>query len=119
MNVVCVTGRLVEAPPLDLALDPGWATLLLQVQRETPGWREDAGVLNVPLALPPTLAADVTKRLELGTAVAVVGMLDIDVDYSTGTAHAHYAVIVERVERLPSALAEHDAPTPPMEAPGG
>ena len=108
VNVVCLTGRLMQPSSAD-PIRPGWAIRLLEVPRAGPGDTEQAGVVDVLLALPPALASEASERYEAGCLVAVSGMLDVDIDYSHEVPRAHHTVIAERIERLPVAAEPRDA----------
>jgi hypothetical protein len=99
MNVVCLVGRLVEASEPSPEKDQGG--LLLRVPRRGPGGGgEEPGVVDVALTLSPGLNSTAAEHLQAGRLVAVMGMLDVDVDYSSAHPSAHPVVIAERFEAL-------------------
>lgn len=100
MNFVFLVGRLGDASVLDLPLESNHGLLLLEVPRRGPGGFEEPGVVDVPIVLPPAIAPTVLSRFERGHLVSVVGLLDIDVDYSESRPRSWPAVIAERVDAL-------------------
>lgn len=100
MNVVCVTGRLTRSlpPPYVPERREDWTRLVLEAPRQTPFGDDEPGVIQVVLALPPELGKDSRAALRPGRAVAVVGMLDVDVDRSGDKPRPYHSVIAQRVE---------------------
>lgn len=72
---------------------------MLRVPRRGIEGEEDAGVLSVTLALPPGLASTATHEREIGHWVAVVGMLEVDADYSDDDPRFQHTVVARSIER--------------------
>ena len=102
LNVVCLTGRLVDVPDARIPLSQGWSNRLLKVPRRGLWGGEEPGAFDVNIVLPPELASKATRGAAEHGIVAVVGMLSVDIDYSAGRPHIQYAVVAESIERLGS-----------------
>ena len=107
LNVVCLIGHFQREPTRVAPARPGWASALLEVSRQGPGVEGEPGVVSVALLVPPRLAEMRLRRLRTGSTVAVIGMLDVDVDLSGATPFAHHVVIAQHIEAVGDA-----SPTP-------
>ena len=103
LNVVCLVGRLAEPLDHELPFRSGWTSLTLRVPRRGPRGEKDAGVFNVHLMLPPSLASREARSQDIGACVSIVGMLVSDTDYSGRVPRIRHAVIPQSIERLPDA----------------
>lgn len=78
---------------------PGWASALVEVSPQDLGVEDEPGVVPVALLVPP-LGGDELPALRSDSAVAVIGMLDIDVDLSGHVPLAHHVVITQHIEAV-------------------
>ena len=100
MNVVCLMGWLAAEQRLAVPRRPGWRSAVLDVSRQASEGHAEPGVVPVALLIPPRLAARKLASLRPGEAVAVLGMLEVEVDYSSETPRAYHAVIAEQIEAV-------------------
>jgi hypothetical protein len=85
---------------LDLSLPDGWQSFLLEVPRRQPGGRREPGILYLAVAVPPKLADIALGCMGAGRQVAVVGMLDVELEHAEPGPDARHAVIAESMEPL-------------------
>jgi hypothetical protein len=104
VNVICITGQLAGTINSGIPLREGWSSRVLRVPREGLDGEEDAGAFGVALLLPQWVAAD-ARQQAMGSWVAVVGTLTVDVDYTDGTPRFHHAVVVRSLEPAPEPVA--------------
>ena len=108
MNVVCLTGRVAAAPMSPRGTRPapaGWSSLVIEAPRQTAFGDDEPGVIQVMLTLSPKLTDGAATTLRPGRAVAVVGILDVEVDHSDGRPRAYHSVIAQRIEAVADPLA--------------
>jgi hypothetical protein len=102
MNLVCLTGQVVERRRAGTAR-PGWIVLTVEVPRRRIGGAADAGVQRVAVVLPPGLAADAQVIREPGEVIGVMGMLSVETDHSVAPPRVEYAILADAVESVGTA----------------
>jgi hypothetical protein len=97
VNVVCLVGRLIEAPqPIG---GGGRYEVRIAVSRRLPGGLPEPGVVGLDVALPRLLPEQV-EQLRPGALVALAGLVEVDEHWNEGVLRRRHEIVAESLEVL-------------------